>query len=291
MKFFDSRRRLMFFQGLLFFVTVLCVISCSAETVDKSTAADNNKPPETPKADDGELTDIEKANQFFLTQIYDKRWNPDGMESDTDSNNCGPASFAMVMAEGGVLPTDLKAEMAIDHARATMYAGYPEIDATELPEGATIYETDNLVFVDDDTHPVYFEKVDGAASLAQGIEQSGGEAVFGYSWDELDTLLATNGAVIAYGHITKSWRNRFDGNYGACNEGAIPHYISVFPATSDKNYIVCDPMYKGGAVLMPRSDLQAFFKSPVNVFETTIRLIARQAPDEQIDKADPNSEP
>jgi hypothetical protein len=82
--------------------------------------------------------------------------------------------------------------------------------------------------------------------------------------------------VIAHGHITERWRNRFGSNYGAVNEGAIPHFIAVFRASENNKYIVSDPMHKGGAVRMDRSDLQALFKSPVNVFDTAIRVVARQ---------------
>jgi hypothetical protein len=221
----------------------LFLASCSSET-GESTGLGGNDPAETHKADRGELTDVEWANQFFLTQIYDKRWNPDGMENDVESNNCGPASFAMVMAERGILPAGLKGEMAIDHARATMYPSYPDIDATELPDDAAVYEDEGLVFVDDDTHPVYFDKVEGAASVAQGIEQSGGEAVFGNSWAELDALLAAHGAVIAHGHITSSWRDRFPGDYGSFGDGSIPHFIAVLRATAEGKVVVCAPCTK-----------------------------------------------
>jgi hypothetical protein len=197
---------------VLLIVAALSIVSCSNETIDNSTIAGDDPARPQAKADRGDLADIERADQFFLTQIYDEQWNPDGMENDTESNNCGPASFAMVMAERGVLPADLKAEMAIDHARAVMYPSYPKIDASVLPQNATVYEEQGLVFVDDDTHPVYLDKVEGAASIAQGIEHMGGEPVFGYSWSELDSLLETNGAVIAHGHITTSWRDRFPGD-------------------------------------------------------------------------------
>jgi hypothetical protein len=90
-----------------------------------------------------------------------------------------------------------------------MYPGYPQIDAAKLPEGSKVFRNQDLLLIDDDTHPVYFDKVEGAASIAQGIEQSGGKPVFGSSWSELDNLLEANGGVIAHGHITERWRNRF----------------------------------------------------------------------------------
>jgi hypothetical protein len=221
-----------------------------------------------------EQSDIEWANQFFVTQVYDARWNPDGLENDLESNNCGPASLAMVMTTRGDLPADLNAETAIDHARATMYAGYPEIDAAELFEDAHLYQEQNRVCVDDDTHPVYFDEVHGAASIAQGIENGGGQAVFGYSWREIDTMLQTDNGVIAHGHITETWRSRFNGEYAQVGEGAIPHFIALFRASTEGDVIVSDPMYRGGAVVMNRDALKAFFGSPVNVYDTAIRVVS-----------------
>jgi hypothetical protein len=155
-----------------------------------------------------------------------------------------------------------------------MYAGYPEIDAAELFEDAHLYQEQNRVCVDDDTHPVYFDHVQGAASIAQGIEHGGGESVFGYSLREIDVLLETNGAVIAHGHITESWRSRFDGEYAQVGEGAIPHFIALFRASTDGDVIVSDPMHRGGAVVMSRDALKAFFGSPVNLYDTAIRVVS-----------------
>jgi hypothetical protein len=90
----------------------------------------------------------------------------------------------------------------------------------------------------------------------------------------MDKMLERTGGVIAHGHITQGWRNRFDGEYGSVGDGAIPHFIGVFPASTEGDVIVCDPMHKGGAVVMPLSDLRTFFKSPVNAYDTAIRVVA-----------------
>ena len=270
-------------------IATLCAISCAGVTHDTSTIGGDAAPPG--KADWGQVPDIDWANQFFITQIHDARWNPNGMESDSSSNNCGPASLAMLMSARDTLPTDLTPKMAIDHARALMYPGYPAIDASTLSGDATMYEEQGLVFVDDDTQPVYFDWVEDAASIPQGIEHGGGEPVFGYSWGELDTFLEDNGAVIAHGHITEDWRKRFDGEYGVTGEGSISHFIVLFPATTTDDVIVCDPMHKGGAVVMARSNLQTFFKSPVNVFETSIRLLAWEEGAESLPEEPPEIVP
>ncbi len=220
-----------------------------------------------------ELSDVDWANQFFLTQIYDPTWNPSGSLSDTASNNCGPASLAMLMAAAGVLPAGLEPETAIDHARAMMVPGYPAIDASELPEGASLLEDEGLILVDDDGHPVYFDLMEAEPSVPQGISHAGASPVFGYSWNDLDTLVRSRGGVIAHGHITEAWIERFPGEYGSVGSGAVAHFITVLPAATEGKFVVLDPMHRGGAVLMTQGELQTFFKSPVNEYETAIRVV------------------
>ncbi|MDP6942583.1 MAG: hypothetical protein QF464_00410, partial [Myxococcota bacterium] len=195
-------------------------------------------------------------------------------------------SLAMLMAERGTTPAGLDAEMAIDHARAMMYPGYPDIDTLLLPEGALLYEDQGLVFVDDDSHSVYFDLMAYDPSVPQGIAHQGGEAVFGYTWDALDTLLEAHGAVIAHGHITDTWRERFTGEYGSSVDGAVSHFIAVFVSTVADSYVVCDPMHRGGAVLMTQGELQAFFQSPVSVYDTTIRLVAWEGASEEVEEVE-----
>lgn len=257
---------------VLLMALALFLVSCTGVMPEEMSIAGSD--PFMPKADMGQTTDVDWANGLFMTQIYDDRWNPDGSVSDVDSNNCGPTSFAMLMSARGVLPAKLTPEMAIDHARAVMYRDYPEIDLSHLPESAHLYEEQGVVFVDDDTHPVYLDMVDGAASISQGIYNGGGEPRFGYSWSDLNALLETSGAVIAHGHITGDWQGRFSGEYGSVGPGAIPHFILLFASSEDGQVIVCDPMHRGGPVSMTQVELQAFFHSPVNPYETTIRVVA-----------------
>ncbi len=231
------------------------------------------------KADDLQMDDLSRAERFFVTQVFDERWNPDGLAEDTESNNCGPASFAMVLGERELLPVGLSAEQAIDHARALMYPGFPDIDPAALPEGASVFEEGGLLFVDDDTHPVYFDMMEDEPSVPRAVQHVGWELSFGHSFAELDGFLEASGAAIAHGHITSSWRARFPGEYGDCNPGAVPHFIAVFAASEPGEYLVCDPMHRGGAVRMTRSQLSAFFKSPVSVYDTSIKLIGWTVPD------------
>lgn len=256
-------------------VLMLMPLACSDAVVIDSTGttiADDQISP--PKADQPYTTAVEWANTFFLTQVYDARWNATGVPSDTESNNCGPASFAMVMSQRGIRPEGLSQSAAIDHARALMYTAYPEIDDTMLSEGARQYTSQGQLCINDDHQSVYFDTNDTAPSIAQGIENVGGAAVFGYSWSDIRQLLDQSESLIAYGHITDDWRRRFPSQYGQYLQGGIPHFIAVFSTSNPENFIVCDPMHLGGPIIMTQNQLQTFFKSPINVFETSIRVIA-----------------
>jgi len=259
----------------LLVIMALSAISCS-NTAESTTEAEAASP--GLKSDQGLQTDMDWANQFFLTQIRDERWNPSGIENDLESNSCGPASFVMLMRERERFPPQLGPQMAIDHARALMHPNYPEVNSDALHEDAVLYEEDGLIFVEDNTRPVYFDLVDEGPSIPQGVIHGGENPIFGYSWTELDTFLDTHGSVIAYGHITESWRQRFSGEYGTFGAGAIPHFIAIFPTSHGEGYVVCDPMHKGGSVVMAQAHLQTFFKSPVNVYDTTLRFISWSRP-------------
>ena len=108
--------------------------------------------------------------------------------------------------------------------------------------------------------------------------------MFGSSWSDVYTLLETNEGIIAHGHITEAWRNRFTGDYGTFDSGPIPHFIAIFLSSTAGHFVVCDPMHLGGPVVMTQSELQSFFKSPVNVYETSLRVVAwTEAPSSNAD--------
>lgn len=255
----------------LLVIMALSAISCSNSSKSTPEAETVNA---GLKSDQALQTDIDWANQYFLTQIRDDRWNPSGIENDLKSNSCGPASLAMVLREREILPAPLGGQKAIDYARALMHPDYPEIEPDTLPDNATLYVEDGLLFIEDNTRPVYFDLIDESSSIPQGVIHGGGNPVFGYSWDELDMFLELHGSVIAYGHITQSWRQRFSGEYGTFGLGAIPHFIALFPTSNGEGFVVSDPMHRGGAAVMTQGELQTFFKSPVSVYDTTIRLIS-----------------
>ena len=179
----------------------------------------------------------------------------------------------MVMSQRNLRPNGLSSSEAIDHARALMYAAYPHIDDSLLAHDAVQYMSNNHVCINDAQQSVYFDLNGTAPSIAQGIQNTGSQAVFGYSWNDIRDILEQSESLIAHGHITDDWRRRFPGEYGQYVQGGVPHFIAVFPTSNPDNFLVCDPMHLGGPIIMAQNELQSFFKSPLNVFETTIRVI------------------
>ncbi len=80
------------------------------------------------------------------------------------------------------------------------------------------------------------------------------------------------------------------GDYGSFAAGAVPHFIAVFVSTTADSYVVCDPMHLGGAVVMTQGELQAFFQSPVSVYDTTIRLVAWEGASEEEEEVEVEEE-
>jgi hypothetical protein len=260
---------------VIWLITMAIPMACS-DAIESELQAEDT--PDThhylsPPKSDRDTTIIEQGNAFFITQIYDQQWNPTGSQKDLKSNNCGPTSFAMLMAQRSLTSKELTPSAAIDHARAMMYPTYPNIKETELSQGAYQYMSGVHLCINDNHQSVYFDITESEPSIAQGIRTIGGNPIFGYTWKDIRQLLTSNGSLIAHGYITDEWRQRFPGTYGHYTSGSIPHFIAIFSTSSLDSFLVCDPMHLGGPVLMTQNQLQTFFKSPINVFETTIRVI------------------
>ena len=271
---YESREHLSMTIRITLITCTLAMLACSDPVLlGSERPVMESAQVQPPKSDSPYATAIEWASTFYLTQIYDDRWNPAGSSSDMESNNCGPASLAMVMGQRNLRPSELSSSEAIDHARALMYAAYPHIDADILSLDAVHYVIDNYVCINDNQQSVYFDRDDTAPSIAQAIQNTGQAPVFGYSWSDIRNMLAQSESLIAHGHITDDWRNRFPGEYGQYAQGGVPHFIAVFATSSPDRFLICDPMHLGGPVIMTQNEFQTFFKSPINVFDTSIRVI------------------
>ena len=97
---------------VLTFTAFACSDGAIIDSAGIETAEEHVRPP---KSDEAYTTALSWGNSFFITQIYDQRWNPTGSSIDTESNNCGPASFAMVMSQRNLRPNGLSSSEAIDH--------------------------------------------------------------------------------------------------------------------------------------------------------------------------------
>jgi hypothetical protein len=188
-------------------------------------------------------TDVSQANSFFKLQYSNPTYNPTGPNS---SENCGPASLAMVMDTLGVGSKNVQVETSIDHARYLMYG---------MPGSAITKE--GIKIVDDDRSTTNWNQLDA------GIKNAGGKSEVVNSWDILDQSLQSGKPVILYGYYDSIWRSQFP-DYKLTGSGNTAHFNAVLGKTSDGKYIVADPMYRGGAVAMTRDQLTKFLRGPDN---------------------------
>jgi Peptidase_C39 like family len=197
------------------------VRSCNASTTVPSQPAPAPQPPtvSTPRS-------VADANRYFKLQINDGQWNPQGPSS---SNNCGPASVAALIKLFGKEANGIGVQQSINNAR--YYMG--------VSQNANVL-TNNLEI----------ERGLKAVGLRTGSHMDDG------SWEILDKDLNNGMAVIAWGWWSSQWRSQFP-NYNY--SGATDHFISIVGKTPNGNYLVLDPMYRGGAVEMSRARLAVFF--------------------------------
>jgi Peptidase_C39 like family len=182
----------------------------------------------TPNQPSNQLpTSTSQANPYFKTQ-YNSGYNPDGPSA---SNNCGPASVAMISKLFGKEPANLSVQASINLARQRM--GAPGNGFTDSNQ------------------------------LIAGLRNAGLQAanhMFDGSWQQLDQDLAAGRPVIAWGYYGSAWRNQFP-SYALTGNGATDHLNTILGKTANGNYIVGDPMYRGGTVEMNRNQLAVFFSN------------------------------
>jgi hypothetical protein len=68
--------------------------------------------------------------------------------------------------------------------------------------------------------------------------------------------LALTVVLSAWGWWGSQWRSQFPNYY---SNNATDHFISIVGKTPNGNYLVLDPIYRGGAVEMSRARLAVFF--------------------------------
>ncbi|WP_295618546.1 C39 family peptidase [Chamaesiphon sp. GL140_3_metabinner_50] len=186
-------------------------------------------PPAPTQSNNIILSSVSQANNYFKTQYYNNQWNPDGPLS---SENCGPTSVAMIFKLFGKELSNTSVQTSINRARQLMNA----------PMNNNI-QTNNL------------QVVTGLSSV--GLRSNT------YSYDsntlaQIDRDLADGKAVIAFGYYGTNWRNQFP-SYSLTGAGDTNHINTILGKTSSGNYLVGDPLYRGGVVEMNRTQLAVFF--------------------------------
>ena len=195
----------------------------ATNTVTSCTPASPPPPPSPLPSSAGQ------ANSYFKTQYYNSVWNPDGPSS---SENCGPTSVAMIFKLFGKESPNTSVQTSISRARQLMNA----------PMNNNI-QTNNL------------QVVTGLSGV--GLRAS----TYNYSSNtmaQIDRDLADGKAVIAFGFYGTTWRNQFP-SYALTGSGNTNHINTILGKTSSGNYLVGDPMYRGGVVEMNRAQLAVFF--------------------------------
>ncbi|MBL1177207.1 hypothetical protein [Pantanalinema sp. GBBB05] len=182
-------------------------------------------------------TSAKQAEAFFKLQFKHSKYNPTG---PSYSNNCGPASLAMLIKTLGLEPPGISIETSIDHARYLMFPDDPNFSEKE---GVRVLNRDSAYT--------------GDGNMRVGIQRAGGRAEEYSTWNDLDHSLMEGKPLVANGRISSKWRDQFPEPtlYGS---GGDFHYIAVLGKTPNGKYIVADPMYKGGPVEMTKNQLAVF---------------------------------
>jgi uncharacterized protein with LGFP repeats len=174
---------------------------------------------------------VEQANDFFKTEIYDAKYNPSGPQSST---NCGPSSLAMIMKMFKLEPSGMNIETSILHARALMNGLTGERNTVQ------------------DTGSVYWDQIlTGVNAVGKATDNYSG------SWEKLDQSLYAGDPVILNGITCEEWSAKFPDNSKYVTSTYL-HLIAILGKTPDGQYLVADPMYRGGVVPMTKEQLSVF---------------------------------
>ncbi|WP_293153423.1 MULTISPECIES: C39 family peptidase [unclassified Microcoleus] len=182
-------------------------------------------------------TSIQQADPFFKLQYLNAKYNPNGPNG---SNNCGPASLAMILKMLGKEPANISVETSIDYARAQMF-GY----SNSVKQGLNVLDLDRQSTNWD--------------QIKAGITKTGGKPEDLQGWDQLDQSLNQGKPVISWGFLRPEWRQQFPQRVG---DGYTPHLNAILGKTTDGKYIVADPMHQGGPVAMTKQQLSVFYWQP-----------------------------
>jgi hypothetical protein len=166
-----------------------------------------------------------EAQAFFKNQFHQDPGLP-----APPSNNCGPASLAIVLKALGLEPSGIGEQASINRAAELM-----GLNPTTHPDASDV-------------------------DIEHGIQNAGGTWIdvgigsTDQRWNTLNEALANQNPVIAFGNANPAWWSQI----GYTNPRSVNHVIAILGKTSNGNYIVADPLSKG-VVEVPQSTLSKFF--------------------------------
>lgn len=182
----------------------------------------------------GLATNVQDANRVFLNQ-----WGPTAFNSGGHPygfNDCGPTSGAMVLAQLGLMnpASASQASGAIDRVRDAVL-GYDSNYSARM----------------------------GTSQLAGGLRALGAntQQLSGPVVSAVDGALARGNPVILGGYgVWGAWGadQKGAGNYlNSRDPGG--HFVAVLGKTRDGQYLVGDPLVRGGAITVSAEQLQRFY--------------------------------
>lgn len=188
--------------------------------------------PPPPPINESLPTSTQQANQSFLTQ-----WGPTAYNDPAGSrdipygySDCGPTSALMALNTLGLTqqPTPETAHSAIDAMRDSMYGHDTTTSNTmgfaTVKNGLTAYGAQGIDL------PVTRDPVEALSNIDNALQQG------------MPVILGTNKVWDAWGAEQKA-----NGNYlNSRDPGG--HFVTVLGRTPEGNYIVGDPLVKGGSI-------------------------------------------
>ncbi|MDY7229776.1 LysM peptidoglycan-binding domain-containing protein [Hyalangium rubrum] len=190
--------------------------------------------PTSPPAGAGLPTTLQEANRFFLTQ-----WGPTASNSGGNPygfNDCGPTSGVMALAALGLMTpaTAQTASSSIDRVRDAVL-GYDSTYSTRM----------------------------GTSQLAQGLRALGARTttLSGPVVSAVDQALARGNPVILGGYGAWSAWGSSQLEVGNYLNGRDPggHFITVLGKTPEGQYLVGDPLVRGGTLTVSAQQLATFY--------------------------------
>ncbi|MBE9097258.1 glycoside hydrolase family protein [Tychonema sp. LEGE 07203] len=166
-----------------------------------------------------------EAQAFFKNQFHQ-----DPGLAAPPSNNCGPASLAIVLKALGLEPNGIGEQASINRAAELM-----GLNPTNHPNASDV-------------------------DIERGIQNAGGTWIdvgigsTDQRWNTLNEALANQNPVIAFGNANPEWWSQI----GYDNGRSVNHVIAILGRTSNGNYIVADPL-SSRAVEVSQTTLSKFF--------------------------------